>query len=349
FRDIVLVAHRDQPLDQVLQLTDVPRPPVLLEHAHRRIGDALDFLPEAGVVAAQEEIGELRDVLGALAQRRQLDRDDVDSIEEIFAEAAVLHRLLEIDVGGGDQAELGLDRLAAADPLDVALLDRAQQLGLQVAPQSANLVEEQRAVGGELELPELLPVRAGERAALVAEQRALGELARNRGEVDGDERRLRIARFPVDQPREQFLAGAALAENQHRRRELRHLVHQIDDVARDLARADDELALGLIGDLRGEGQDLPVQILALAGVADERSQLVVVEVLGDVVIGAMLHRLYGRLDLVDRRDHHDFNQTVVFLDDAQDFETADARQPDVEQHEVDVFPVENRERGFAAG
>jgi hypothetical protein len=36
-------------------------------------------------------------------------------------------------------------------------------------------------------------VRAGERAALVAEQRALGELARNRGEVDGDERRFRIA------------------------------------------------------------------------------------------------------------------------------------------------------------
>jgi hypothetical protein len=40
----------------------------------------------------------------------------------------------------------------------------------------------------------------------------------------------------VNQPRQQLLAGAALAEDQHRRRQLRDLVHQIDDVARHLAR-----------------------------------------------------------------------------------------------------------------
>ena len=136
------------------------------------------LLAEARVVAAQEELGELREVLGALAQRRQLDRDDVEPVVEVLAEPAFLHRLLEVDVGGGDQAELGLDRLGAADALDLAFLNRAQQLGLQVEPQVADLVEEQRAVRRELELAELLAVRAGERAALVAEQRALGQLAR---------------------------------------------------------------------------------------------------------------------------------------------------------------------------
>ena len=79
-----------------------------------------------------------------------------------------------------DQAEVGLDRLDAADALDLALLDRAQQLGLQVEAQVADLVEEQRAAGGQLELAELLLVRAGERAALVAEQRALDQLVRDR-------------------------------------------------------------------------------------------------------------------------------------------------------------------------
>jgi hypothetical protein len=98
--------------------------------------------------------------------------------------------------------------------------------------------------------------------------------------------------FAVDQAREQFLAGAALAEDQHGRRELRDLVDQIDDVARHLARADDELAFGLVGDLRRQRQHLPVQILTLARVAHQRSQLVVVEVLGDVVIRAVLHRLH---------------------------------------------------------
>ena len=82
---------------------------------------------------------------------------------------------------------------------------------------------------------------------------------------------------------------------------------------------------------------LAVQVLPLAGVAHQRPQLVVVEVLGDVVIGAVLHRLHGGLDLVDRRDHDDLDQAVVLLDDPQDLEAADAGQPDVEQHQVDVL------------
>ena len=138
----------------------------------------LDLLAEARVVALQEELGQLRDVFGALAQRRQLDRDDVDSIEEVLAEPPFLDRLLEVDVGRGDQPELRLDRFAAADALDLAFLDRAKQLGLEIEPQIADFVEEQRAVRRELELAELLAVRAGERAAFVSEQRALGELAR---------------------------------------------------------------------------------------------------------------------------------------------------------------------------
>ena len=81
-----------------------------------------------------------------------------------------------------------------------------------------------------------------------------------------------------------------------------------------------ELAVALLGDLRAERDDLAVQILPLAGVAHERPQLVVVEVLGDVVIGAVLHRLHGGLDLVDGRDHDALDQAVVLLDDAQDVE-----------------------------
>ena len=81
----------------------------------------------------------------------------MDPVVEVLAEAAFPDRPLEVDVGGDDEAELGPDRLGAADALDLALLDRAQQLGLQVEPQVADLVEEQRAAGGHLELAELLP------------------------------------------------------------------------------------------------------------------------------------------------------------------------------------------------
>ena len=38
--DPLLVAHRDQPLDQVLELADVARPPVRRQDLQRRVGDA---------------------------------------------------------------------------------------------------------------------------------------------------------------------------------------------------------------------------------------------------------------------------------------------------------------------
>src|SRR5439155_2784459 len=116
----------------------------------------------------------------------------------------------------------------------------AQQFGLKIEPQVADLVEKQRAARCELEFAELLPVSAGEGAALVAKKRALGQLAGNCGEVHGDERRFRVPGLAMDQPREQLLAGAAFAEDEDGRRQLRDLVHEIDDIARTLARSDDE-------------------------------------------------------------------------------------------------------------
>ena len=45
----------------------------------------------------------------------------------------------------------------------------------------------------------------------------------NGRQVDRDERRARVLRLAMNHPREQLLAGAALSEDQHRRRRLRHL------------------------------------------------------------------------------------------------------------------------------
>ena len=57
----------------------------------------------------------------------------------------------------------GADRLGAAQTLELALLQDAQQLDLRRQVQLADLVEEQRAAVGELEPPFLGGVRAGER------------------------------------------------------------------------------------------------------------------------------------------------------------------------------------------
>ena len=66
-----------------------------------------------------------------------------------------------------------LERRRAADPLELALLEDAQQLRLDRERQLADLVEEQRAAVGPLEAARPLAVGAGEGAALVAEQLGL--------------------------------------------------------------------------------------------------------------------------------------------------------------------------------
>ena len=84
--------------------------------------------------------------------------------------------------------------LRAADAVDHALLDGAQQLGLQPHVHLGDFVEQQRAAGRLLELADAARDRAGEGALLVAEQLGLQQVLRDRRAVDRDER-LACARF----------------------------------------------------------------------------------------------------------------------------------------------------------
>ena len=82
-------------------------------------------------VPRHEVAGQHRDVGRPLAQRRQVQVDHVQPEPEIFAEAAGSNLGLEVAIAGREQADVDLDRRRAAQPIDLALLDGAQQLGLQ--------------------------------------------------------------------------------------------------------------------------------------------------------------------------------------------------------------------------
>ena len=68
--------------------------------------------------------------------------------------------------------------LAPADPPDLALLQHPEQLGLEVERQVADLVEQQRALVGQLEQAGAVGGGAGERALAVAEELGLEQLLR---------------------------------------------------------------------------------------------------------------------------------------------------------------------------
>jgi hypothetical protein len=113
-----------------------------------------------------------------------------------------------------------------ADRLDRLGLERAQEPGLRRQRQLAELVEEQGTAGRLDERALALAIRAGERAADVAEQLRVDQVLGDRGAVDRHERPVRARRRVVHRPRRELLAGARLALDQDgrlgRSRELEH-------------------------------------------------------------------------------------------------------------------------------
>src|SRR5215467_4166325 len=124
----VPAAEHQRSLDHVLELTNIAGPTVVLEDRERLRADALHGFPELGRDFPDEMRGQERDVFPALAERWQLDGNDVEPIEEVLAQDPVGHRLGHVAIRGGDQPHVDLDVARVADAADLALLNRAQEL-----------------------------------------------------------------------------------------------------------------------------------------------------------------------------------------------------------------------------
>ena len=125
-------------------------------------------------------------------------------------------QLVQVAIGGRDDAHIDLHRPLGADRIDFAFLQRAQQLDLHVEPQLADLVEEQRAAIGFLEFAQMLVGGAGEGALLVAEQDAFDQVLGDGAAIDGDEGLAGALRAALDGARDQLLADAEFAFDQDR-------------------------------------------------------------------------------------------------------------------------------------
>src|SRR5262249_1975497 len=151
----------------------------------------------------------------------------------------------------------------------------------------ADLVEEERAAVRELEAPRLARHRAGERAALVAEELALDQLLRDRGAVHLDERLVLPRRVVVERARDELLAGAALAGDEHRRRRVGDALEHVVDLGEAVRRADDPEARAARPGLRRR-RLLAGELPRLQRLADDLADLVLVERLREVIERAEL-------------------------------------------------------------
>src|SRR5437763_8415682 len=127
------------------------------------------------------------DVVQSLAQRWNMNRENLKAEEQILAEGAVGDHRGKIAIGRANHADVDRPGPNVADRHDAAFLQNAKELGLQSRAKLADFIEEQRAAVGGADESQRIAVSAGERALHVSEQLALKQRLRKRGTVDWDE------------------------------------------------------------------------------------------------------------------------------------------------------------------
>src|SRR5262249_25824176 len=133
---------------------------------------------------AGEGIHQEGDVLLAVAERGEADGEDRESEVEVLAEAAGLSLGPEVLLARGGEGGVEREgRAAGAETPELAVLDGAEQLGLEVQGQVVDLVEEERAAVRTFQAPDALVHRAGKGALLVSEELALDEAVAHRRAV----------------------------------------------------------------------------------------------------------------------------------------------------------------------
>ena len=176
----------------------------------RDLADAV-FLGEVRGELAEEKV----DVVLAVAQGRHAYLDGVEAVIEVLSEPALAHRVHQVDVGGGHDTDVGLLHLGGADLHVFAVLQHAEQHDLRAQREFADLVEEEGAAVGLLEIP-LAGLRgSGEGTLLVSEQFGVDSPFGDASAVDCEVLAVAAEAVLMYYAGDVFLAHAALAGDEH--------------------------------------------------------------------------------------------------------------------------------------
>ena len=145
------------PLQHIAKLSNVARPVVLEKRLSCLARQTSGWPAEGPADLLQKRLAQRNDVGRTLAQRRNLDVEDAEAVEQVLAKVAALDGFPQVAVGRGDHPDVRLQEARPAEPLELALLQHAQELRLRGQAHLADLVEEQHAARRQLHLARAWP------------------------------------------------------------------------------------------------------------------------------------------------------------------------------------------------
>ena len=166
----------------------------------------------------------------------------------------------------------------------------------------------------------------------MAEHLTFQKCGAQRSAVHFDEGLIHACRIGMQRIGDQFLAGAAFPENQHRLLRRGKAANGLEDVEHGRCLADQMFVFRVVArSSRFQGPDLIYQHGLGQCSTDREQNLVQVEWLGDVIERAELHGFDRRRAAAEGRDddHRQFIEPFLLL--AQDFHPVASRHGEVEQ------------------
>ena len=252
---------------------------------------------------------------------------DVQVIEQIIAKRAFRDGLREIPPRGCDDANVDLNRLETADAQQRFVFECAQQPRLRVEIHVRDVFQEQRSA-----------VRLLERAerdvavALRAEQLRVRILACESRDTDRHERPRRTRAQLVQIARNDFLAAARFAGDEHGGLVLRDPRGVVTKLLNRSTRSERIVERR---DASSEADVLALEIRRLERTLHRDEQLRYRQRLLDEIVGAEARRLdSGFHRSVSGHHDHGYVDVSVRRPLLQQRDTVRVRHPDVEQHEI---------------
>ena len=132
--------HHGEPVADVFKLAHIAGEVESAEQLQRLVCDSLGLNAQLLGALLQKVARQHEHVFTALAQRGQAQADHVQAVKQVFAESTVFDALLQVLVGGGDDAHIGLDRVMTAHAVKMAVAEHAQQTRLQIKGHVADFI-----------------------------------------------------------------------------------------------------------------------------------------------------------------------------------------------------------------
>ena len=128
-------------LNEVLQLTNVSRPIGIHQSLHRRFWDRPDTLLHSTGESRYKKVHQQLNVFTPLAKWRNFYRKHVQPVKKVLAKLIIADHAIQITMCSRNQTNIDMNGPRTSQPLELLLLQGAQELGLQIQGDVADLVE----------------------------------------------------------------------------------------------------------------------------------------------------------------------------------------------------------------